>query len=407
MFFSREEYEARWQKVAAAMKERGHETLVIWQRSAGTYDRIGDVYWLTNFKTSGTGQDPASEVVCAPFTFSAVLFRRGREPELHLGMSDADVAMAVDRSTFVCGELFNHKEGLMVGLAEHLRSNGIEGRVAVVGDDVLPGLYDRILRGRTPQIQWVSDETLMIEPQSVKSPRELEVFRTAGDIITEALTAAMEAMIRGKTAAEAAAVAATSIIGAGGGFHRIDVNHGPASEQLILSNDLYGYNRRAAAPGDFIRVWIYGPIFEGYWLDPGRTAICGNRPTSEQKAVIEAAVEIVDRIVEAAVPGKTLREVGIAGAEFAKTVSTSEYELMSDLFGHGLSTNFLPQTIPVGDAEVPWDLPTNERPIEAGMVLASEAFLTHPGVGMAAFEKNFIVTETGNELLDRTPMLFW
>jgi hypothetical protein len=35
-------------------------------------------------------------------------------------------------------------------------------------------------------------------------------------------------------------------------------------------------------------VWIYGPIFEGYWLDPGRTAICANRPTSAQKALLEA-----------------------------------------------------------------------------------------------------------------------
>jgi Xaa-Pro aminopeptidase len=41
------------------------------------------------------------------------------------------------------------------------------------------------------------------------------------------------------------------------------------------------------------------------------------------------------------------------------------------------------------------------------MVLAVEAFLTHPGVGTSGFENNFIVTDTGAELLDRTPMLFW
>ena len=46
-----------------------------------------------------------------------------------------------------------------------------------------------------------------------------------------------------------------------------------------------------------------------------------------------------------------------------------------------------------------------DRPLEAGMVMASELFLTHPGVGSAGFEQNMIVTSDGCELLTRTPML--
>jgi len=61
MFFSRDEYRARWRKVDAAMAARGYENAIVWQRSAGTYDKLGDVYWLTNFYTFGTGQDPASD----------------------------------------------------------------------------------------------------------------------------------------------------------------------------------------------------------------------------------------------------------------------------------------------------------------------------------------------------------
>jgi hypothetical protein len=40
------------------------------------------------------------------------------------------------------------------------------------------------------------------------------------------------------------------------------------------------------------------------------------------------------------------------------------------------------------------------------MVMASEIFLTHPGVGTAGFEQNLIVTTGAPELLTRTPMLF-
>jgi hypothetical protein len=35
------------------------------------------------------------------------------------------------------------------------------------------------------------------------------------------------------------------------------------------------------------------------------------------------------------------------------------------------------------------------------------AFQRRPGVGAVGFENNFIVTDTGAEVLDKTPMLFW
>ena len=73
--FTRDEYITRWARVQAAMTAAGYETLLVWQRSASAYDRIGDVYWLTNFYTNGTGQDPYSEELDEPWTFAAVLIR--------------------------------------------------------------------------------------------------------------------------------------------------------------------------------------------------------------------------------------------------------------------------------------------------------------------------------------------
>ena len=165
MFFAAEEYRSRWERVYQAMAARGYEHLLIWQRGAGTFDRVGDVLWLTNFVMNGSGQDPASEEIAAPYTFSAVLMRRGREPELHVGLPAEDL----DLSRVVCGEVISHPENLMTGLAAYLREQGIAGRIAVVGDDVLPGMYDRLLRRHTPQIEWHADETLLLGPQSIKS----------------------------------------------------------------------------------------------------------------------------------------------------------------------------------------------------------------------------------------------
>jgi Xaa-Pro dipeptidase len=56
LFFSPEEYQARWARVHQAMAARGYEHLLIWQRGAGTFDRVGDVWWLTNFVMNCSGQ---------------------------------------------------------------------------------------------------------------------------------------------------------------------------------------------------------------------------------------------------------------------------------------------------------------------------------------------------------------
>jgi Xaa-Pro dipeptidase len=61
MYFPREEYVSRWERVQAAMQARGHETLLVSQRSGGGFDRAGDVYWLTNYASSASGQEPSRE----------------------------------------------------------------------------------------------------------------------------------------------------------------------------------------------------------------------------------------------------------------------------------------------------------------------------------------------------------
>jgi Xaa-Pro dipeptidase len=393
--FAKDEYAARWERVQATMAAAGYENLIVWQRSAASYDKVGDVYWLTNFYTDGTGQDPFSQDNDENWTFAAVLLRKGHEPELHIGLTDDEI----DASRIVCGKKVVHTGHMTIKLAEYLRTERIEGRVAVVGDDVLPGIFDRILRSHTPQIEWVTEETLLEGPQMIKSPQELEIYRTAGALVSKALTSATEA-------ARAAAI----LMRGGGGFHRISIAHGPAS-QSPLSYDYYGYNMSAPRAGDLVTVWIYGPIFAGYWMDPGRTTICDKRPPAAQKALVERCATLVTDMVKAIAPGLTAREVGIRWAEIARKGNYLE-ELggVSDgsMFGHGLGTSFPAYVLPMGDTETgPFGYKCLKGPLKPGMVLTAEAFLSRPGVGATGFENNFIVTDTGAELLDKTPMVFW
>ena len=79
-----------------------------------------------------------------------------------------------------------------------------EGKVALVGSDFLPMKYWLQLEQQTPEVDWVPEDDLVREVRLIKSPRELELFREAGELVTRAHTALMEALIAGKTEGEAA-----------------------------------------------------------------------------------------------------------------------------------------------------------------------------------------------------------
>jgi len=126
--------------------------------------------------------------------------------------------------------------------------------------------------------------------------------------------------------------------------------------------------------------------------------------------LLEDCASIVNGIVESVVPGTTAKALGRKGYELSRKVGYFDGPPahVFPLLGHGLGVSVPPLVIPFGDVdggELGWT--TLEEPIQPGMVLGVEAFLAREGVGLAGFERNLIVTGTGAELLEKTPMLFW
>jgi Xaa-Pro dipeptidase len=409
MIFPREEYETRWAGVQAELARRGYETAVFWQRTGGSYDGAGDVYYLTNYASVASGQEPNyGGAAVVGRGMAALLVRAGEEPELHT----AEPVSVVDRDEVVVGEIFGHDDNLALGLAKRLKELGIEGRVASQGEAFLPVELYRFLTAAAPEIQWVPEINLLYELQAHKSERELEVYRVAGDVSSRALTAMMEALIKGERECDAAAEAASIIIRAGGGFQRIGCHHGPKSEHAFVNNPLYSYSTDAPQPGDLVRGFLYGPVYAGYWIDPIRTAVCGGKPNAQQKKLVEDSVELVQAVVGAMHAGVSGKELGVVGDEMVKKLGYADsLEAAStwELYGHSLSTYWLPPMIPamgqISEARrAGWRV---EEPFHAGQLATVEFFIEEPGVGTAAIEHVVIVQEDGVEHLTSTPMLFW
>jgi len=393
-YFPPEEYERRWAATYEEMARRGYETAVVFGRSAGTYERSGNIVYLTNFYSTHSGAE-GDTPAWSGRGYAAAILAGGQPPELHTDeVGSPDDLIATDRIDW-------HWD-VFEGLGKALEERGIEGKVAFVGADFVPVKQARKLEALRPEIDWVAEDNLVEMVRKFKSPLELDCYREGAEIVTLALDALFEGLTGDMTEAEAAAAAAKAVISHGGAFHMIPINHGDRIE-YFCRNPQTGYSLDKPGQGDLVRGWVYGPIWQGYWLDPGRTTVKGT-PTPEQKRLVEQTANIVDTLIDRIRPGVKVMDVAREGERMTEEAGGGKDQaaVMWPLFGHGVGQFW----------EEPWIGTTllwggEAETFEENMVLGIEAFLAHDGVGSAGFEQNVIVGKDGCELLTRTPMLFW
>lgn len=392
-FFPKEEYEARWRNVHAEMKRRGYETAVVFGRSGGTNDRCGDVLYLTNFFSTASGQGYDSQIFEGR-SFNSVLLRQGETPELHADEPGL-------RTEIIATDRIVSSNRPFIDIAQTLKDRKIKGKVALVGSDVVPLKYWRQMQAVAPDIDWQVEDDLVVSCRLIKSPREQDALRIGGETAARALVRMMEALIMGRSETEAAAMAAHEVVRSGGTIHMLPTCFGEHIGKFVR-NPIAGYTHDAPKQGDLVRGWIYGPMFEGYYLDPGRTAVCGGKPTPAQKELVETGARIVEAIIEQIKPGAKVKDVALHGRRLCAQYGATSNQMSEKWphFGHGVGLFF----------EKPYigpDMCTDEDVFREGMALGVEAFYGLDDVGAAGFEQNVLVTKTGTEVITKAPMLWW
>ena len=182
------------------------------------------------------------------------------------------------------------------------------------------------------------------------------------------------------------------------------VASGPASNSFARGG-VPAWTNRVLEEGDLFHLDCFG-FLQGYQYDFGRGLVVGGRPSAEQKEVLEATIEAVDRVIEVIRPGVRACDAYLAAHEFLE-----EKEMLGD---GGLETTpalvlsypMYGHTFGVGWGW-PWLFPGDEREIQPGMTLAIEAMAGRPGVGSSYFEQDVIVTDDGVELLSTIPKTYW
>ncbi len=393
-YFPVEEYELRWAAVEREMAARGLETAVVFGRSGGTNDRCGDVLYLTNFFSTASGQGYDSPLFEGR-SFNSVLLRRGEPPELHADEPGL-------RHEIIATDRIISSNTPFRSVVEKLTRDRVEGPVGLVGSDVVPLRYWNVMNEIAPGIDWQIADDLVLSCRRIKSARELDALRIGGATASRALTRFIEGLILGRQESEAASDAAREVVRSGGTIHMLPCCHGDLINQFV-ANPIAAYTFSAPRDGDLVRAWVYGPMFEGYYLDPGRTAVCGRKPHSrEQKEMVETGARIVEAVIEQIAPGRKVKDVARHGLELSRQYG-AEANQMSEKwphFGHGIGLFFERPYLGV-------DMCEDTDVFEPGMALGVEAFFGLPGIGSAGFEQNLIVGDDGIELLTTPPMIWW
>ena len=290
---------------------------------------------------------------------------------------------------------------VVANVAALLKGERVEGRVGLCGMDTISAKHMTALSAATPQIQWEACDDLVMDVRVIKSPAELDVFRYAGETVSNAMNVLFEAIFSGRSHAEAAGEAAREVYRRQGNVNFITLGHGPFLEERLTDTPIVGYSTETPQTGDLVRGWIYGAMYQGYWLDPGRTSVVGLKPTAEQRRLVEGCAGVVEQLRAAIRPGVRVHDVAALGQRLLNEFNHGEpYDMGWIPFGHGNGLYFEPPIIAA-------DYDGKHQVILENMVGATEAFINVPGVGGAGFEQNFIVTRHGTELLTTTPMLWW
>lgn len=389
--FPNAEYRDRWDKVHDEMERRGLQAVVVWGRTASTFDRAADILYLSNYFSSKVGQgfDAAPHSARA---YCAVILRRGREPELVADDPDLRASLTPIRNHCSAADPVDQ-------VIKSLLNSNTTGDVGFVGTDFFPMKYWWQIVNATPNIKWRPSDDLVRTVRMIKSPREREIIRRAGAIASRAMTVLMEALIACETESEAAARAAAEIIRGGGIVDKIQISHGDTIG-YTCGDPLAGYRPVAPNAGDLVRAFLIGPMYQGYYLDPGRTAVAGGTPDGQQAELIEACIGIVDAIAAFIKPGVSFHDAAAIGdrmvADFGPDADPAAEKFPFFGHPHGLYFEGPPYISTVMDHQ--------NAVFEEGMLIGVEAFLARNGVGNAGFEQNYLVGADGLELVTTTPM---
>jgi Xaa-Pro aminopeptidase len=267
---------------------------------------------------------------------------------------------------------------------DHLRGLGPKVKRVGIERAFLPADAAELMLRELPGVTFVEAHLPLERLRARKTREELELLRTASELVVDSMLAVIAAHGPGATKLELVEA-----------LRREEVNRGLTFEYCLITAGT-SLNR---APSD--QAWGAGDIlsldsggnYKGYIGDLCRMAIEGE-PDSE----LEDLLGEVDAIQMAARkpirPGAKGGDVyASAGEVLNKSSLANSFEFVAH--GMGLISHEAPRLTSHGP--IPYPAYDADRPLEPGMVISIETTLMHPRRGFIKLEDTIAVTDRGWE----------
>lgn len=231
----------------------------------------------------------------------------------------------------------------------------------------------------------------------VKDDYEVSSLRQAFEIHTEIFEKIMQALKPGENEALGRAIFDYEVLKRAG-----SVSHGVAD--LYTASIIVGAGKNSAIPhymdnnqticdGDLVLIDA-GVAVNGYASDITRTFPANGRFTPRQRELYAMVLEALYAAIDTMKPGSTTRQANQAVYDVFKRYSVEQYSYGNNMHPVGLN---------IHDPNGRW-LDDREQPLEPGVVIVIEPFLTIPeeGIGIR-IEDGVLITENGHEILAAPP----
>ena len=232
-----------------------------------------------------------------------------------------------------------------------------------------------------PEARFAPAQNLLARLRQIKTPAEIDILRRLSRIADKAITDAYHSVHAGSSEMDLAAALTRGVYEQGAEYFKLMIV--ATGERSVFPN--VGPTERILKRGDVCRVEIF-PMIGGYHAGVCRTAAVGAPPPQAER-IWENLTACKYLLLDAIKPGASSRAI---------------YELYLSKLGElGLPPiSFIGHGIGLHLHEDPYLGPTEDQPLEAGMVLGIEPLIYETGFGFGMQNKDMVlVTDGGCELL--------
>ena len=387
MIFSPQEFELRVSRAQEMMEKEKLDAIIV----SGDFSAGMNYYYLSGHLPRDYQSNfsrPHIMVLKQDGQASLLVYNVNRE-------NAADMSWVKDIKIY--GPPFGYEalEGVLTDLQVHRGTIGME-----LGFDQrlwFPVLEFLKLRESMSDATFVDAADILWRLRMIKSNEEIDLIRRAGRINGRALRRAFSELKEGDTEHDVARLVCQFMIAEG-------ANRPPHTQFLVVTEQKAkskGHRARMLGPsndqlreGELLFV-DSGAVVDGYWGEFNRMAVVGE--ASERKVENHKKIRTIVRrsIEEAFKPGNSYRSViehmvtiyqdlDLEEAQYASYTKPPFFHL-----AHGVGLN---------GSEPPFVRMDDESPLEVGMVVDVEAYLTDDGMTYGS-EENVLITEKGSEIL--------